>query len=94
MVVITLSEIIHYAIIGLIIIGFILACVISYIINTYKEKSKKWHNCFECKHYYCRDVASFGGISYDKCEITGIEDRHDFNDSVEYRKCKNFENKE
>lgn len=94
MVVITLSDIIGIGVFIFFVIIILLCLIVGFISNIYKEKSKKWHNCFECKHYYCRDVASFGGISFDKCKITGVEDRHDFNDSVEYRKCKNFENKE
>ena len=94
MVVITLSEIIHYVIIGLIIIGFILACVISYITNTYKEKSNKWHNCYECKHFEFTGVPSVGNNCYYKCKITGNRYTEDVNYRIKYEKCKNFENKE
>ena len=94
MVVITLGDVIGIILGSIIVKSFILFFVISYITNKYKEKSKKWHNCFDCKNYYCRDISSVGGISYDKCKITGIEDIHEFNDDIEYRKCKDFTKKQ
>lgn len=90
MIIISIEDIISI----ILILFFIISLFILFIINLYKEKSKKWHNCFECKNYYCRDVSSFGGYRYDKCKITEVEDTHNFNDEVEYRKCKSFVKKE
>lgn len=90
MIIITIGDIISISFGIIFLLFLILFFIFSFSINLYKQKSKKWLNCFECKNYYCSGVSSVGGYSYDKCKITGNEDTHKFNEDVEYRKCKNF----
>ena len=93
MVVITLSEIIKLVVLAILLVAFILFFIISYIKNFIDRKFK--HNCFECKHYYLRDVAGAGDCCWYRCKLNKeFDDEHSMNDRYKFRKCKEFEEKE
>lgn len=95
MVIITLSDIIGIILVVGFIAFLIIACIVSVIVDTYKEKSKKWHNCYECKNHYLKGVSSVGGYSYWKCQVTDEEVTEEPNQSyTQYRKCDKFESEE
>lgn len=93
MIVVTLSELIKVLILGIVIIGFILCFAITYILNTYKEKSKKWHDCTKCKYHYLYDTPKLGGdeCRY-RCEKGYYDDWHKHNNII-WTKCKEFQEK-
>ena len=59
----------------------------------YKIDSKFKKNCFKCKYYELHSVASFGGVCKYKCTLKNIYCKNNFNDSVKFTKCKEFEMK-
>ena len=72
----------------LLLLFFLFILLIKYKIDT---KFKK--NCFKCKYYELHSVSSFGGVCKYKCTLKNIYCNHDFNDSVKFTKCKEFEMK-
>lgn len=91
MIVVTLSELIKVCIISIIIISFILYLIITCILNTYKEKSKKWHDCTKCKYHHLYDTPKLGGNSCRyKCEKGYYDEWHEHNDII-WTKCKEFQ---
>ena len=65
---------------------FIIVCMIQ---GWYNTKFK--NNCFKCKHYYLRDVASAGDCCWYSCKCNkDINDQHSMNDNYMYRKCNNY----
>lgn len=91
MVVVTLSELIEICMIGIFIVGFILYIIIASILNTYKEKSKKWNDCKKCKYHRLYDTPRLGGdeCRY-KCEKGHYDEWHKHNDII-WTKCKEFQ---
>lgn len=85
MVIITLTDILRISIFVLFIAVFIIGFVISIILNTYKEKSKKWHDCTKCKNHYFRDTPDWYS-----CKKNLYDGSHHHNDVV-WTKCKEFE---
>lgn len=89
--VITLSDAIGFGIILFILISFVICASIELIINTYKSKSKKYHNCFKCKNYILSDVAGAGDRCWYRCKYKQEEDSYSMNDNVHYEKCSKYE---
>ena len=81
-----------FIVIGIILFVVIICFInslIQFIIITYKEHSKRYHNCFECKFWKLNDVSSAGGKCYYICERKpSIEEGFDFNEHIKYEKCK------
>lgn len=87
MIIITLSELIW---LGLLVF-FIIYITISYIIEKYQEKSKKWKDCGKCKFYYLKKVASCGDCCWYGCKLKNdINDIVDGGNGIKYRKCNDY----
>ena len=78
----------------ILLIPLILFLLLLFILSIkYKIDSKFKKNCFKCKYYKLHSVSSFGGRCRYKCTLKNIYCIHDFNDSVKFTKCKEFEMK-
>lgn len=88
MVVITLSDIIGIGIFVLFIITIILYIIVSILINKYRTKSKKWHDCTECVYHKMRTTPNWY-----ECKKGLYDGSHEINDIV-WTKCKEFKTKE
>ncbi len=58
-----------------------------------KLDNKFKQNCYECKNYKLFDVASCGNGCRYKCTIKDRYDNHNMNDTCNFIKCKEFNNK-
>lgn len=93
MIVVTISEVTGLILLGVIILLFLDTIIISIITSWFNKKFRQ--NCYECKHYYLKNVASFGDCCWYACDKDdSIEDRQSMNDRFMYRKCKEFKCRE
>lgn len=85
MVIVTFSDLLIIVVIIAFIIGFIIGRIKAWYDSKFKQ------NCFECKHYYLRNVAGAGDRCWYQCKLhSEFDDTHSFNDHYKYRKCKDF----
>lgn len=78
----------------ILLIPLLISLLLLFILSIkYKIDSKFKKNCFKCKYYKLHSVSSFGGRCRYKCTLKNIYCIHDFNDSVKFTKCKEFEMK-
>ena len=92
MVVVTISDIISIVLLSALFMGIVVIIIYGIIADKINKKFKK--NCFKCKYYELNNVAGSGGICWYKCTKNDYEDRHDFNDMYQYRKCDLYEEKD
>ena len=76
----------------ILLIPLLISLLLLFILSIkYKIDSKFKKNCFKCKYYKLHSVSSFGGRCRYKCTLKNKYCIHDFNDSVKFTKCKDFE---
>ena len=76
----------------ILLIPLLISLLLLFILSIkYKIDSKFKKNCFKCKYYKLHSVSSFGGRCRYKFTLKNKYCIHDFNDSVKFTKCKDFE---
>lgn len=77
---------------GLVILSIIVYTILSILLTAITNIFKK--NCYECKHYYLKDVASYGDACWYGCDINkDIHDQQTMNSKSAYRKCNKYEHR-
>ena len=88
MIVITISDIINFIIIGIVILIIIINVIKSWLDSIFKK------NCYECKHYEFYSTHGCGSDCDYKCYKKDRIDVEDMNSTAHYEKCDDFERKE
>lgn len=88
-VVINLKDLIIPILFILTIFIYVIYLIVSAIINRLFK-----HNCYDCKYYKLDNVAGAGDRCWYKCAKLNRVDAHSFNDKINYKKCKYFEEDE
>jgi hypothetical protein len=88
MIVITLKDIIGLIILGIFILIFIISFIKAWLDSIFKK------NCYECKHYKFYSTHSCGDSCDYKCYKKDRIDVANYNDTIHYEKCDDFDRKE